>query len=197
MDLLDPWERARAAGFHFDKDRSRFVICHGWLRRILGEREKARPESLELLLGGHGKPFAAGHWQFNLSYGGHWVVIATAEQMPIGVDLEPFRLLPDALSMARNYFTSDENSLIERTCEPTRSRHFLTLWTRKEAYLKATGLGLTAPLNQITMGLKNSCVYDGTNQRWRLVNLPGLKSHAAALCAPGRWVWRHHPLPQL
>lgn len=197
LHLLDPQEMAIAARYSFDNDRRRFVICHGCLRRILGERLKAPPRSLEILLGRDGKPFAAGNWQFNLSYGGSWAIIAIAERIPIGVDLELFRQFPEAVSIARNYFSPDEHRIIESTTEPKRSRTFLTLWTRKEAYLKATGRGLTASLDEFSVGLEAPWIFDNAGCRWGLANLPCLATHAAALCAPGRWRWRQRPLPQL
>ena len=192
--LLGRQEMAIAARYRFEKDRVRYVICHGWLRRILGERLRKSPESLEVCLGRHGKPFTAGDWQFNLSYGGDWAIIALAKRMPLGVDLEPLRPFPESLSIARNFFSLDEIDLIERSDESTRSRRFLMLWTRKEAYVKAVGQGLTAPLDNFSAGLDAPWIYDANGCPWRLVNLPCLVTHAAALCAPGCWQWRQHPL---
>jgi 4'-phosphopantetheinyl transferase len=192
--VLGPLELAQASRYRFDKDRNKFVIGHGWLRRILGDRLKRPPESLELLFGRHGKPFVPGDWEFNLSYGGSWVIIALADRIPVGVDLEPFRLVPEALSIAQEYFSPDERELIERSAEPVRSRHFLTVWSRKEAYLKATGQGLTAPLNRFSVGLADPWICQESG-RWGVTNFSCLTTHAAALCAPGSWKWRELQLP--
>jgi phosphopantetheine--protein transferase-like protein len=123
------------------------------------------------------------------------MIVVTAK-VPVGVDLEPLRPFPNALSIARHYFTASETHLIARTHERTRAAHFLTVWTRKEAYLKATGLGLTMPLDRFSVGVQVPWIRDETGRKWRLVNLPCLRTHAAALCAPGRWRWRNRSLPR-
>lgn len=162
--LLDPVELERAARFRFEVDRERFIIAHGLLRTLLGERLGASPEELRFGRGPYGKPFIEGSdLRFNLSDTKDALVIAIGSCGEIGVDVETMTRAVDHLAVSEHYFTQEEiTSIRKATGDPTISsgtvgppgrllgathenptkRRFLEYWTRKEAVLKASGVGI-------------------------------------------------------
>lgn len=148
--LLDEEERARAARFRFAKDHDRYILGHGLLREVLG-RYLGRPgQELELMRGEFGKPFLEGHpVHFNLSDTKDAVLVALAHQ-PIGADIETMHRQTDHAQVAAHYFTPGEVSGILHA--GNGKQRFLELWTRKEAVLKACGVGLMDDLHSLEVG---------------------------------------------
>lgn len=148
--LLNDGERARADRFRFAHDRERFILGHGLLREVLGRTLGQRPEQLEFLRGEFGKPFLEGHpVHFNLSDTKDAVLVAVAQE-PIGADIETLNRSTDHDRVAAHYFTPAEVASIDRA--PDGKRRFLELWTRKEAVLKACGVGLMDDLHSLEVG---------------------------------------------
>jgi 4'-phosphopantetheinyl transferase len=191
--LLSSDERARAARYRFDRDRRQFTICRAWLRGLLGDRLAIPPGDVRFLAGEHGKPEIDGDLEFNLSHSGEWAVCAIAEGFPVGIDIEAYRELPAAEDIAGRYFTADEYILLRSGAAGETAKRFLSLWTRKEAYIKALGCGLFMELNQFTVGLDADFVPDGQGRRWGLRSLSIVPNHAVALCALGNREWRLVP----
>lgn len=158
--LLDPVELERAARFRFEVDRERFIIAHGLLRTLLGDRLGASPDELRFGRGPYGKPFIEGSdLSFNLSDTKDALVIAIGRNGQIGVDVETMARNVDHRSVSEHYFTLEEVELISASSD--RKRRFLEFWTRKEAVLKASGVGIMedlrvlqvhAPENRMTIG---------------------------------------------
>lgn len=148
--LLDEEERARADRFRFAKDRDRYILGHGLLRETLG-RYLGRPaQDLELLRGEFGKPFLEAHpVHFNLSDTKDAVLVALAHR-PIGADIETMHRQTDHERVAAHYFTPSEVSGILNAADG--KQRFLELWTRKEAVLKACGVGLMDDLHSLEVG---------------------------------------------
>lgn len=165
--LLDPTEQQRVARFRFDVDRVRFIIAHGLLRTLLGERLSTRPEELRIERGPFGKPYIDGtDLRFNLSDTKDALLIAFTRGQEIGADIETMARTVDHIAVGEHYFTPEEIALIKAAAETpmpdqasTRSvdtlgrlpgaangtaakRRFLEFWTRKEAVLKASGVGI-------------------------------------------------------
>lgn len=148
--LLDAGERERAERFRFTRDRERFILGHGLLRELLGNQLRLAPERLELLRGEFGKPFIEGHpVHFNLSDTKDAVLVAVAHQ-PIGADIETMNRNTDHERVAEHYFTTTEVESIRHAKDG--KRRFLELWTRKEAVLKACGVGLMDDLHSLEVG---------------------------------------------
>lgn len=148
LPLLDANERERAMRFRFDHDRERFLIAHGVLRRVLGSWLARPPEEVEILRGEHGKPYVEGHGlHFNLSDTKDAVIVALQQDVPLGADLETLERNTDHANVARHYFASGEVQDIEASNDP--KRRFLELWTRKEAVLKASGVGIMEDLRAL------------------------------------------------
>lgn len=158
-------ERDRAQRYRRSGDRQRFVTARGVVRQRLGELLDRAPESLRFDYGAHGKPMIAPDLQrsrslqFNTSHSGEFLLLGCSWDGAIGVDLEAPRPLSDRqiLKLAQRFFLPPELECLERCEGEARSALFLRYWTCKEAYLKATGWGLSA-LQQAPI------VWDGDDQ---------------------------------
>lgn len=138
--LLDNEELARAARFRFPHDRQRYIIGHGLLRETLGRYLGLSAKDLVLLRGEFGKPYLEGHpIHFNLSDTKDAVLVALSKH-PIGVDIETMQRRVDHLAVSEHYFTPEEVEAIALSSDT--KRRFLEYWTRKEAVLKASGVGI-------------------------------------------------------
>ena len=144
-----PEERHRARRFRFDHLYASFVVAHGALRHLLGHYIKCNPTEVSFVYGMKGKPALAfpSSIQFNMTHSGDLAVIALTLRREIGVDLEQIRPMSDMQQIADRFFCPEEASEVMSAPETERERAFFRCWTRKEAYIKATGDGLSAPLN--------------------------------------------------
>lgn len=169
--LLGPEERTRASRFHFDVHRNRFTAGRGLLRILLAGMTGLAPDRLAFRYGVKGKPFLdpdavrAGELpdlRFNLSNSANGVLIAVALGSEsggapggeIGVDLEALRPLDDAAELVERFFAPSERAAFGRLPPEERLAGFFSGWTRKEAYVKARGDGLSLPTTEfeITLG---------------------------------------------
>lgn len=126
----------------------RFKQRRGVLRSILGRYLAERPNSLELRVATHGKPYVNhGEVQFNLSHSHDVVAIAVAQNNELGIDIEELRPIADSASIADKFFNRTEIVAITRASPSIAHKIFLDIWTRKEAILKAAGVGITDGLN--------------------------------------------------
>jgi len=144
-DCLSEDERNRAARFVFPRDRERFIAAHVALRQILSSHTGVAASLLEFVQGEAGKPALVqpAGVQFNMSHSKSVALIAIGSgEAEIGIDVEVLRPMPDAEAMAASYFTEAEQRALAAIPPGLRDRAFLTCWTRKEACLKAIGLGL-------------------------------------------------------
>lgn len=147
-DLLSPSEAERNARFRFERDRRRHRTSTGLLRLLLGQMTGADPAALEFLRGPHGKPALAGGPSFSVSHSGEWWFCGTALEGRVGVDVEVHRPLRDLSALARDTFHLDEaDAVLSRSAEAARQDAFFRVWSRKEAFIKAVGLGLAYPLD--------------------------------------------------
>jgi len=184
-------ELARAEGFHSDLDRARYIVGRAALRRVLADRLGCSPAAIRLSYGRNGKPMLEGahkHVEFNLAHCGGDAVIALAGGAAIGVDIELLRPVADVESLALLVFSDVERRELELAPDPVSA--FLNGWTRKEAYVKALGLGLTAPLTEITVSLSSGAALLATGLRdqsvsnWRLLNVPHPRAVVALALGP-------------
>lgn len=143
---LDPAEKERMMRFRFEKDQERFLLGHGLLRMVLGMYLKRAPERVAFERGRYGKPFIKGHpIQFNMSDTKDAIAIAVSNERPLGVDIETTTRHVNHVEVGAHYFTPAEIGSIEDA--PDGKRRFLELWTRKEAVLKASGVGIMDDLH--------------------------------------------------
>jgi 4'-phosphopantetheinyl transferase len=156
LRVLSSDERARADRFHRERDRGRFVVGRGTLRTLLGRYLDIEPAGLEFQYGPQGKPALSGDasLRFNLAHSHSLALLAVADGREVGIDLEQIRPMDDAERIISRFFSPGECADFLAVREPERLLTFFRGWTRKEAYMKATGLGFMMPLDQfdVTLG---------------------------------------------
>jgi 4'-phosphopantetheinyl transferase len=154
LKLLTQEERGRAARFHHQSDRARFIASHAALRFLLASYLHKEPSSLVFAENANGRPYLANgeDVSFNLSHAGDFALIAAIGAGAIGVDIEQIREMADFISIARQHFAPDEFDRLVRAPAERQLSFFYTTWTRKEAFVKAIGQGLSFSLNAFTTG---------------------------------------------
>jgi 4'-phosphopantetheinyl transferase len=166
--LLSPDERQRAAALASSVQARRFSTGRSALRRILSGYVGADPRSLVFGYGSFGKPRLVSeggrHLQFSVSHTGGLGQVAVRRDRPIGIDLEVFRPVADAVSIARRFLTDAEADLVEQLPADRQAEGFLRLWTVKESYVKVTGLGLALSMQDVQ-------VLDLAEQGWEVILL--------------------------
>lgn len=147
LACLDQEEQARAQRFYFLQHQQQFVISHGCLRHILSHYIKLSPAELQFSTTEKGKPFCVDSLlQFSLSHTQDYALLAISHT-PLGVDVEKIEPQRAELSIAKRFFAEEEYQHLATLPEPERIQAFFSVWTRKEAFVKALGLGLSYPLN--------------------------------------------------
>jgi 4'-phosphopantetheinyl transferase len=143
LPCLSGEERVRAARFRTTQLRLRFVVAHGALRSILSRYTGVPAGKLPLEASSTGKPFIPGaHLAFNLSHSDALAICAVTAEGEIGADVERVRPLDDADLLVERYFAADEQRRYRALDASQRVPAFYSIWTRKEAFVKATGAGL-------------------------------------------------------
>jgi 4'-phosphopantetheinyl transferase len=158
FQTLSEDECRRAQGFRFKQHRNRFICCHGILRIILANYLNVDPVQLQFRYEDNGKPglvntFSTGPLFFNLSYSEGTAVYAFSKDGEIGVDVEQIRDIPEMKQIVGRYFSAAEKAIFYSLLENERREAFFNWWTRKEAFIKATGDGLSYPLNGFDVSL--------------------------------------------
>jgi 4'-phosphopantetheinyl transferase len=189
-------EVARANRFHFEKDRSQFVCCRSALRRLLGAYLDISPAELRFKYLSSGKPQLEEEQnpldlQFNVAHSGDLALIAVGTGHQLGVDVEKIRGEVDTQSLAERFFSLREREGLRALPEPERVSGFFACWARKEAFLKATGEGLSFPLSKFSVTVDpnrdpeiqeiNGSEQEG--KRWFQADLPVGNEYRAALVA--------------
>ncbi len=147
-------EAQRAARFHFPKDRDHFIVAHGILRQIIGCYLRRKPHELIFSVNQYGKPsLVDSNLEFNLSHSGDFALLAITQERKIGVDVEHIRNDMELENIASRNFSEVEVSELLALPPAQREVGFFNCWTRKEAYIKAHGLGLSLPLDSFDLSL--------------------------------------------
>lgn len=152
--LLAGDERARADRFRFERDRSRYTVGRAMLRLLLGRYLGQEPEDVKFEYGAYDKPYLAGAplW-FNLSHSGTVALYAFTAAAEIGIDVEIDEGDFARERIAERFFSPTEVAVLRSLPESLQARAFLTCWTRKEAFIKARGDGLSLPLDSFDVSL--------------------------------------------
>lgn len=196
--FLSPEEKVRHDRFHSRHDRDQFALGRGGLRVLLARYCRSSPAEVPLRLTPEGKPvLPAGTnpdgWMFNVAHADGLVVWAFARDRLVGIDTEPVRPLAEEAGVVADYFTPAEVEAYRALPEGERTRGFLRAWTRKEAVLKAAGVGLTEGLAHFVVSLgpdEPACVLRGEPggidaSRWSLHDLKIDPGHITALAVLG------------
>lgn len=157
--ILGDDERFRADRFRFPQHRHHFIAARGALRTLVGRYAGMPPEKLRFEYNQYGKPALAEELnvsllQFNLSHSGELALYAFTYGRELGIDIEWTRRRIDQIDqIARRYFSEAEHTALSALPEHLRQQAFFNCWTRKEAYIKARGQGLSLPLHQFDVTL--------------------------------------------
>lgn len=157
--FLSPDELARAARFHFERDRQHFIVARGCLRTILSRYLKMHAADIQFIYGPQGKPQLDSSCldtqppYFNLAHSEGLAIYAVTRVGEIGIDLECIRPEFTGDDIANRFFSPGEVSCLNAMPKDVRPEAFFNCWTRKEAFIKAIGMGLSLPLDQFEVTL--------------------------------------------
>lgn len=192
FDVLDENEKIRAKRFRFEKDQRVFIISHGILRNILSKYLKCAPCSVAFSFGEHKKPsIPQSTLKFNLSHSHSFALVAVTWNDDIGVDVENVNQKADLDGIVDRFFSHNEVKEYFSLSKEKRLKAFYNGWTRKEAFIKATGKGLFQELKSFSVRLtpgklaKVISVENDNATEWRLHSVKVLKDYAAAVCWKG------------
>lgn len=197
--MLSPGERQHAGTFCFAHDRARFVAVRATLRRLLGGYLALPSERVTIREGIHGKPFVdqtgpkGMRLHFNVSHTDGLALLVFTWGREIGVDVERVRPLPALDEIAERFFAPAERAALAALPAYQRLHGFFACWTRKEAYLKAQGAGLTLPLDRFVVSVaphEPACLLAANDEpdapsRWRLEALAPRPGYLGALAVAG------------
>jgi 4'-phosphopantetheinyl transferase len=192
VSFLSADERQRIERFHFDKDRNSFRFCRSMLRMLLMSYLGTPPAELCFAYSAHGKPSLAapsGNLEFNISHSAGMALFAFCQRRKIGVDVERIRQDLNVQEIAERFFSAAERRELARFSESSRYEAFFTCWTRKEAFVKARGEGLSCPLDSFDVSVQPEQERVSLDIRrnlsesrgWRLYSLNCFAEHAAAV----------------
>jgi 4'-phosphopantetheinyl transferase len=194
--FLNSPELQRGARLIDERVRSRWQTSRGLLRWILGRYTGISPREIEFTHDQPGKPYAIGiGLEFNISHSGDRFACAIA-QFPVGIDLERHREIP-AMQLVCRFFAASEIKEFCQLSDNDRLPHFFSLWTQKEAYLKALGTGLTLPLNAVELNLASPKIVGGVagTENWTIRPILAPPGYSCALVAARSSIrLRHHTI---
>ena len=191
-------ELARAGRFHFERDRKRFIVARGILRKILGYYLGENPINVLFEYTAHGKPALVPNTGndrlcFNLSHSDACALYAIARSNKIGIDIESVRHDIEEDLIARKFFSQGEINSLEKIDKNKRTGLFFQYWTRKEAFIKALGQGISFPLEQCDVSLMNGNILspiilsgnNGKSSCWHVQDLFPGEGYVAAIAVEG------------
>jgi len=186
---LEPHELERAGRFHFEKHRRHFIVARGFLRSVVARYVNSQPEALRFVYGAYGKPALASEHdlRFNLSHSNAVALLGVALNAELGVDVEHIRADFASEDIARRFFSRAEVDAFNALPNEEQVAAFFRCWTRKEAYIKAIGKGLSQPLDQFDVTLAPGAppallrAQDDNASRWLLSDIDAGERYAGAL----------------
>jgi 4'-phosphopantetheinyl transferase len=212
LRTFEPWlsvdEQARVAQFAFEAHRNHYVAARGILRILLARYGDCHPASLRFSCTPHGKPFVVSNragmdLRFNLSHSGSLALYAVARDREVGADIEIIRARADLHKIAKRFFSPAEVTALRGLSPDEQLAGFYACWTRKEAYIKARGEGLSLALDQFDVSVKPGepaallRVQEDAEEptRWTLFDVTPAEGYAAAVAVENpveklyRWRW--------
>ncbi|MGU3495062.1 4'-phosphopantetheinyl transferase family protein [Xanthobacteraceae bacterium A53D] len=197
--LLSEPERARAQRFHFERHRNQQSVTRVLVRTVLSLYAPQVPaQAWEFTATAHGRPLIAGdagRWlHFNVSHTEGRVVLAVGGMSMLGIDVEVRNTSTRCLELAAHFFAPEEASALRLLDAASQRDRFFDLWTLKEAYIKARGLGLSLPLRDFIIGFTGGDTLSlhlrdqPSPSDWHLWSLPAGPTHSLALAC-------HHKAP--
>ena len=196
LSVLNDVEKERASKYRFEKDKNCSIIARGVLRTLLGNYLEKNPKEIKFKLGEFGKPSLneESNIEFNISHSGNVIVLAFVLNDKIGVDVEHTKRTIEVNSIAKQFFSKEEVTALFSLEESYQKQAFYNCWTRKEAFIKALGSGLSFPLNQFVVSLDS--VYnaelietkwdDKERENWVLKSFEPVKDYIGAFSVKGK-----------
>lgn len=193
--ILSPDETAIANKFKFDKLKRRYAAGRGTLRELLSAYLNTTPVEIKFSYGEKGKPYInRSRIKFNLAHSNELAVYAFAIDTEVGIDLEFKKELPDAFDIAERFFSNDETAELRQLKEEDISTGFLNCWTRKEAFIKNIGEGLSYPLQDFSVTLKPGIEPEilrikknpGETNEWSLFSIDADNDYISALAVKSK-----------
>jgi 4'-phosphopantetheinyl transferase len=194
QDFLSSHEVDRARRFHFERDRLRYIVAHGLLRMLIGRYLGIPAHRIEFRSGPFGKPELHGHhsassFSFNISHSHELTVFAFSSYGCLGVDVEYVRPMPDFEAIVSGYFHPRERVTLRGFPPHERQTAFFDCWTRKEAFIKATGEGLHRPLDSFAVPMDSGNARDfltlndgaAMDERWAFLPLRPARRYTGAV----------------
>jgi 4'-phosphopantetheinyl transferase len=202
LEVLSADEREKAAQFHFDKNRNQYVAARAILRQLIGRYENLSPAGVQFVYNSFGKPgLEQSSLRFNASHSGALGLFAFARNNNIGVDIERIRADLASREIASQFFSEEEITALRALPAEAQMAAFFACWTRKEAFIKAHGSGLSLPLHKFVVSVDGLARLVRTDfdpaamEQWSLHDLRPGEDFAAALAVEGKperidcWQW--------
>ena len=203
-------EHERSARFRFERDRERFIVAHGVLRDLISRYLEVEPGQISYACNEFGKPDLSPKFgsrlNFNLSHSAGIALIAITADADVGIDVERIRTRFEYADFARFFFSAAENEYLMNLPRDHRTEAFFSCWTKKEAYLKACGKGLSISPDRFSVPLENDGVRTPIDllvtsndthpdKRWSMYTLAPAPCYVGALAIEGggrrlsQWPW--------
>jgi 4'-phosphopantetheinyl transferase len=204
LAALSPEERDRRSRFVFERDREVYGLAHGMLRRVLARLGPLPPEAWRFDSGPMGRPeLAPGQTpsplRFNLSHTPGLAACALALESDVGIDVENLERAGVDVDLTSRSFSESEQAHVSAASAEERRRRFFQIWTLKEAYIKATGRGLSVELDSFSVSVgPDSPRIAGVEGDWFLAQIldwPPYIISVAARGAPGAQLFVHRFVP--
>jgi 4'-phosphopantetheinyl transferase len=191
---LSNTEEDRASKFRFESHKNNYIIRTGILRLLLANYMTCQPNEIEFKLGKFGKPELENSKQkFNLSHSKNKSLIAISQNKEIGIDIEFIDASIEAKTIATHFFSKDEIKQLYTLNDEKLAQGFFNIWTKKEAFIKAVGTGLTYPLDAFDVSLntlkKKALIRIKSStkeaQKWNLFSIKTFNDYAGAIAYKG------------
>jgi 4'-phosphopantetheinyl transferase len=206
LDILSPAERARVLRYLRPLDRERAIASRALLRILLGRYTGLPPAAVPLTTERHGKPVLASlPWAFNVSHSDNFGLYAVTFRRRVGVDVERVRAVGDMDGLVDRFFAPQEKTHFARLTGREREEGFFNAWTRKEAFTKATGVGMHEPINRFAVSLipgepARLLAFDpdpSEPDRWQFYGWPVAPNYMAAVAVEAIPASSHRPAPSI
>lgn len=189
--ILSEDEKEKTNSYQFRQHQTKYIITHGILRMLLAFYSNSDPEKLQYIYSSYGKPHLWNNPEitFNISYSNEIGIFAFGFRQPIGIDIEYIRPMPDLQPMTDLLLSEAEKKHITNSSDLSGLNLFYKFWTRKEALVKAAGIGLSYPVRQISVSLEkeevveipNVCTEKSGEGKWFVYELQNLKPYEGVL----------------
>lgn len=196
LSILSLQEKERASRFSSIERRNIFITSRGLLRELLGLLLNQPPAEINIYLNMHGKPVLSNisNLHFNLAHSYYGILYAIANRA-VGIDLEFHRNI-DYLKISKRVCTKREFSCLNSVPTQLKLVSFFNCWTRKEAFFKAIGRGLSSELRILEICFKGNHNYSylvHNDRIWAVGNIPLLSDYSIALAVEGsNWQWQDY-----